>query len=272
MNSKEDTKFKNNPYNFTNRHIDESDVVNIMKSLNINDFKPDNINFYKTAFIHKSYCKLKDYEEYEYPGPPCLPLQDISYETMEFLGDAILGSVVSAYLYRRFYETHKQNEGFLTKIKIRIICGENLCQLSKDLSFGKHIVMSKHVDDKCSGRMNSNILEDVFEAFIGALYLDGNYAVAEKFIIQVVEKYVDFTEILMIDNNYKDQITRYFQRIGGPDATKPLYKHSKSDETGLFLCELHHDGKLLLTGEGISKKKSEQDVSKKALIHFNVIT
>jgi ribonuclease-3 len=272
MHSKEETKFKNNPYHFTNRHIDESDVVNIMKSLNINNFKLNNLDFYKTAFIHKSYCKLKDYEEYEYPGAPCMPLQDTSYETMEFLGDAILGSVVSAYLYRRFYEIHKQNEGFLTKIKIRIICGENLCKLSKDLSFGKHIVMSKHVDEACSGRMNSNILEDVFEAFIGAIYLDTDYSVVEKFIIQVIEKYVDFTEIIMIDNNYKDQISRYFQRIGGTDVKKPIYKHSKSEETGLFKCELYHNEKLLLSGEGISKKKSEQDVSKKALIYFNVIT
>ena len=272
MHSKEETKFKNNPYHFTNRHIDESDVVNIMKSLNINNFKLNNLDFYKTAFIHKSYCKLKDYEEYEYPGAPCMPLQDTSYETMEFLGDAILGSVVSAYLYRRFYEIHKQNEGFLTKIKIRIICGENLCKLSKDLSFGKHIVMSKHVDEACSGRENSNILEDVFEAYIGAIYLDLGYLVAENFIIQVIEKYVDFTEIIMIDNNYKDQISRYFQRIGGPNVKKPIYKHSKSDETGLFICELYHNEKLLLSGEGISKKKSEQDVSKKALIYFNVIT
>ena len=100
--------------------------------------------------------------------------------------------------------------------------------------------------------------------------MDNNYSVVEDFIIKVVEKYFDFTEILMIDNNYKDQISRYFQRIGGDSKT--VYKHSKSDETGLFICELYHKGKLLITGEGISKKKSEQDVSKKALIHFNVIT
>ena len=270
MHSKEETKFKNNPYHVTNRHIDEPDVVNIMKSLNINNFKLVNLDFYRTAFIHKSYCKLKDYEEYEYPGAPCMPLQDTSYETMEFLGDAILGSVVSAYLYKRFFEIHKQNEGFLTKIKIRIICGENLCKLSKDLSFGKHIVMSKHVDEACSGRMNSNILEDVFEAFIGALYLDAGYSVVENFIIQVIEKHVDFTEIIMIDNNYKDQISRYFQRIYD-DGSRPIYKHNKSED-GTFYCELYHKDKLLITGEGNSKKKSEQDVSRKGLIYFNVIT
>ena len=108
MLKKEDTKFKANPYNFNNNLISSNDITNIMNSLNINDFKPNNLDLYQTSFIHKSYCKLKDYEEYEYPGAPCLPLQEKSYETMEFLGDAILGSVVSSYLYQRFCNIHKQ--------------------------------------------------------------------------------------------------------------------------------------------------------------------
>ena len=112
MNHKEDTKFKANPYNSNNVLISEQQVTNIMKSLNITDFKLINLDFYRTAFTHKSYCKLKDYDEYDCPDGNCLPLQDISYETMEFLGDAILGSVVSAYLYERFYKLHNQNEGF----------------------------------------------------------------------------------------------------------------------------------------------------------------
>ena len=271
MLKKEDTKFKADPYNFNNNLISSNDITNIMNSLNINDFKPNNLDLYQTSFIHKSYCKLKDYEEYEYPGAPCLPLQEKSYETMEFLGDAILGSVVSSYLYQRFYNIHKQDEGFLTKLKIRIICGENLCELSKHLLFQKHIVLSKHIEEKCSGRNNSNILEDVFEAFIGAIYLDSDYSTAERFIIRVIETYVDFTEFLLIDTNYKDQISRYFQRIYN-DGSRPIYKHTKVEEDGKFYCELYHKDKLLITGEGNSKKKSEQAVSKKALIYFNVIT
>lgn len=269
MIQKEDTKFKANPYNFNNILISNEQIINIMRSLNIIDFQLTNLNLYRTAFIHKSYCKLKDYEEYDYPGEPCIPLQDISYETMEFLGDAILGSVVSSYLYERFYKIHNQNEGFLTKLKIRIICGENLCNLSKHLQFQKYILISKHIEDNCEGRENNNILEDVFEAFIGAIYLDVGYSVAEKFIIQVIEKFVDFTDVLLTDTNYKDQISRYFQRNFN-DGSKPIYKHIKTDN--IFYCELYHKDKLLIKGEGISKKKSEQDVSKKALVYFNVLT
>lgn len=266
-----DSKFKANPYNSNNNYITENVIINIMKSLNINDFTFNNLDFYKTAFVHKSYCKLKDYEEYEYPGAPYLELQGESYEKLEFLGDAILGSIVSSYLYKRFYEIHGQNEGFLTKLKIRIICGENLCKLSKHLSFSNHLILSKHVEISCQGKENDNILEDVFESFIGALYLDHGYDMCENFVVKVIEKFVDFTDILMNDNNYKDQISRYFQRICD-DNQKPIYKHSKSEDSGLFICELYHKNKLISKGEGVSKKKSEQNASKGALILYNVIT
>ena len=188
---------------------------------------------------------------------------------MEFLGDAILGSVVSSYLYERYYDIHKQNEGFLTKLKIRIICGENLCKLSRNLKFQKHLILSKHIEENCNGRENDNILEDVFEAFIGAIFLDSGYEKAKEFIIRVIEKYVDFTDILLTDTNYKDQISRYFQKVY-EDGTRPTYKHIK--ENDIFYCELYAKDKLIIKGQGVSKKKSEQDVSQKALIYFNVLT
>ena len=90
-----DNKFRADPYNFNNKLITEKDIINIMHKININDFRTSNIQQYETAFIHKSYCKMVEYNEYEYPDG-CLPLQDKSYETIEFLGDAILGSIVSS--------------------------------------------------------------------------------------------------------------------------------------------------------------------------------
>tara|TARA_B100000902_G_C27313783_1_gene919999 strand:- start:3305 stop:4105 length:801 start_codon:yes stop_codon:yes gene_type:complete len=263
------SKFKANPYNLNNHLITSKDVINIMKTLNINDYTIHNLELYQMAFVHNSYCRLKDYEEYEYPNTKYLPLQDKSYETIEFLGDAILGSVVTSYIYDRFHVIHGQKEGFLTKLKIRLVCGENLARLSKDLKFQKYLILSKHIDEKCSGRENTNILEDVFEAFLGAIYLDNGYEMTRNFIIQVIEKYVDFTNILLTDTNYKDQICRYFQQIDKSEF-RPSYKHRKEDNK--FYCELFYKDKLIMKGEGVSKKKSEQDVSKKALIHFNVIS
>ena len=83
---------------------------------------------------------------------------------MEFLGDSILGSVISSYLYERFHSIHKQNEGFLTKLKIRLVCGVNLTQLSKCLKLQKFLIISDQIEKSSQGRQNDNILEDVFEA------------------------------------------------------------------------------------------------------------
>lgn len=260
--------FKKNPYNVNNRLITESDIINIMKSLNINDFKINNIVLYQTSFIHKSYCRLPEYSEFEYPGAPCLPLQEKSYETMEFLGDSILGSVVSSYIYNRFYEIHNQNEGFLTKLKIRIVCGETLSKLSSDLKLQEHLVISRYQEEQCSGRRNLNMLEDVFESLIGAIYLDHGYQVTSDFIIRVIERYIDFTDILLIDNNYKDQISRYFQQVF---HVYPKYENVKNEDDK-FICRLYNGDQLIIEGEGKSKKKAEQDASKNALVHFNVIT
>ena len=266
-------KFKKVAYNLNNHLITEDDIINIMKTLNINDFKINNLSYYQTSFIHKSYCMLSEYEDFDYPGAPCLPLQEKSYETMEFLGDSILGSIVSSYIYKRFYEIHNQNEGFLTKLKIRIVCGDNLCKFSKNLNFQKHLILSKYQEDQCSGRNNLNMLEDVFESFIGAIFLDHDYNIAEKFIINVIEKYFDFTEILMTDNNYKDQISRYFQNNF---KVHPKYHTEKVGESNNFTCKIYRieDGReiYVCSGIGESKKKSEQDASKKALVHFNVLT
>ena len=87
-------KFKANPYNPSNKLILSDDIINIMKTLNINDFKINNLSLYQTAFVHKSYCPMVDYKDFTNDNNN-LPLQNTSYETMEFLGDSILSSSVS---------------------------------------------------------------------------------------------------------------------------------------------------------------------------------
>jgi ribonuclease III len=260
-------KFHSNPYNSQNKLLTSQDVQTIMNNLSISNFKVNNLSFYQTAFVHKSYCPMKEYEAYEKPSDNTLHLQEKSYEAMEFLGDSILESVVSSYLYERFHCIHNQNEGFLTKLKIRIVCGVNLTLLSKYLQFQKHIIISKQIEDSTQGRNNNNILEDVFEAFIGALFLDNSYDIAKQFIISVIETYVDFTLILMSDNNYKDQLSRYFQKNF---KEYPIYKHTKKDNR--IFCEVIKGGKTISVGCGESKKKSEQNASHKALCFYNVLT
>ena len=260
---------KTNPYNQNNKLITQNDIVNIMETLNINDFKVNNILLYKTSFVHKSYCK-ELYEDTNFNNiDDSLELQESSYETMEFLGDSILGSIVSNYLYERFYLIYDQNEGFLTYLKNRIVCGESLSELSRKLGLNKFVIISKHIEDNCNGRNNSNILEDVFEALIGAIILDNNYDITKDILLKIIEKYVDFTDIIIKNNNYKEQIIKYLQH-NFKENPKYIVKEDEHDDK-LYYCDLIFKDKIISRGEGKSKKKAQQDASKNSLIHYNVL-
>ena len=266
----EDLKFKANPYNTNNILIKQDDILNIMKSLNIHDFNFNNLSLYQRAFIHKSYTKLKDYEEFSNDSKS-IELFDISYEVLEFVGDAFLGNIIANYLYQRYFHNHNMDEGFMTKLKIRFVCGEQLAYLSKCLGFDKYMIISKHIEDNCDGRINSNILEDIFEAFLGALYEDTqDFKLVEKFIVNVIEKYIDFSDIILHDNNYKDQILRYFQHNY---KIYPTYKTEKNEsEDNKYECKLYKGEEYITSGYGNSKKKAEQDASKRALIKYHVLS
>ena len=264
----EETKFKANPYNTNNVLLKQDDILNIMKSLNIHDFKYNNLSLYQRAFVHKSYTKLKDYAEFT-NNDQSLELFDISYETLEFVGDAFLGNIIANYLYHRYFHNHKMDEGFLTKLKIRFVCGEQLAYLSKCIGLDKYMIISKHIEENCEGRKNSNILEDTLEAFLGAIYEDTkDFKLVEKFIIHLIEKYVDFSETILHDNNFKDQVLRYFQHNY---RVCPTYK-SKKNEYNKYECKLYKEDEYIVTGYGVSKKKSEQDASKRALIKYHVLS
>ena len=166
---------------------------------------------------------------------------------------------------------HFKDEGFLTKLKIRLVCGEQLAHLSKCLDFQEYMIISKHIEDNCNGRENEHILEDVFEAFIGALYCDSrDYRLIEKFIITVIQNYIDISDLIQNDNNYKDQILRYFQKNF---SIQPKYETIKKEDTNNFISFITlPDENKRIEGLGNTKKKAEQNVAKNALIHYRVIS
>ena len=261
------SKFKADPYNPSNKLISIQDVIHIMKQVNMNNFKPKNISFYQEAFIHKSYNFLSDYKEFTKPDN-CLELQEKSYETLEFLGDSLLGCMTAEYLFKRF---EGEDEGFFTKIKTRIVNGEQLCYLATQLGMNKHVIISKHIEENCSGRSNQHILEDVLEAFIGALYLDcEDYTIIRDFIFNLIEEFLDLPEIILKDTNFKDQILRYFQHNF---KVYPTYHHiAKLEDEEEFKCEILKEDEVICIGSGKTKKKAEQNASYNALVHFNVLT
>jgi len=260
------TKFKSDPYNVKNRLITSTDVIDILSQVNINDIQITNLSLFQRAFNHKSYCIMKDYEEYTKP-PECIELQEINYETLEFLGDAFLDVIVAEYLYKRYSD---QNEGFLTKIKTRLVNGEQLSYYTNCLKMNHLVLLSKHVEENCEGRKNIHILEDIFEAFIGALYLDTNdFLKVKEFVIRVIEKYVDFPELIMRDTNYKEQVLKYFQHNY---SCNPTYEHIECDDNEIFKCKILHQSCMIAIGEGKTKKKAEQDAAYRALVIGNVLS
>ena len=152
---------RQNPHN---KLITAKDLQDVFLSLGM-DLKVNNIEIYRKAFVHRSYLKHKCKEPFE---EDCIPLQDDCNESYEFLGDTILNSVVGSYLYERF---PFENEGFLTKTRTKMVRGVTLGEISKRLNFGKWVIISQHVQAE-NGRENLRILEDLFESFIGAIYLD----------------------------------------------------------------------------------------------------
>ena len=146
----EDDELIFDPYNPNNKEITEEEVCAILKSYGVPD-KVHNINLYKRAFIHKSYCKRPQIENamnnitlVDKPDD-CMPLKTKSNERLEFLGDGVLECITKYYLYRRF---PKENEGFMTEKKIALVKNEAIGKLAYEMRLHKFYIMSKHAGEK----------------------------------------------------------------------------------------------------------------------------
>jgi ribonuclease-3 len=211
-----------------------------------------------------------------------LPLQNDSNEVLEWLGDGIIQSVVAIYLFKRYKE---QREGFLTKIRSKLVKTDSLAKLATYLNFDKFLIMSKHIEIVCYGRKNSRILEDCFEAFIGSMMIDfGNkdesegFKICSQFIINLIEQNIDMTELILNDDNFKDQLMRYYQKKYG-GTYLPKYEQKtiimSTNDNGIQNKKFHmivKDNENNIIGEGIakSKKEAEQKAAKAALMYFGI--
>jgi len=172
-----------NPYNDQNVEITLSEVQSILQTYGIPTPTVFNMQLYKRAFIHKSYTKrpladnLRENITIAEKPENCMPLKTKSNERLEFLGDGVLECVTKYILYRRF---PKENEGFMTEKKIAIVKNETIGRIAYEMGLHKWLVISKHAEEKHT-RTNLKKLGCLFEAFIGALFLDDNY----KNILQV---------------------------------------------------------------------------------------
>ena len=290
-NKTQEVKTEELPYNPSNFLLSENDLRELFDKNGLSGVPFHNINLYRNAFVHRSYCTMKndDFETGNERCPDnCLPLQEMSYERLEFLGDAILGMIVARYLYDRYPDQH---EGFLSKLRTKIVNGKMLGHLARIVGFPRFAILSKQIEDG-SGRTNYKIMEDIFEAFIGAIYMDfqqitdeirlpvsinlpdgpltgAGYYVAEQWIIHILESNLDFAELIQSKTNYKDMLVRFMQH-SFQDAPKfceigVTVRNSKK----LFeYCVKNKSGTVLAKATGESKKDAENLAAKNALIHY----
>lgn len=214
------------PFNSKNREINVNDILAIFRKYNLPYRKIHNLAIYKRAFVHRSYTKRPDYENklnnivIEQCPSGCIPLKTKSNERLEFLGDGVLECVAKFCLYERF---PKEDEGFMTQKKIAIVKNEHIGKLAYDIGLHEFFIISKHAEEK-NTRTNIKKLGCLFEAFIGAIFLDFNktplddtenwfkdvfkcgpgFQMAQMFIERVFEKHIDWVSLLKDDDNYKN--------------------------------------------------------------------
>ena len=252
-----------NPYNNKNVEITQKEVESILKSYGLPG-TVYNLKLYQRAFVHKSYTKRPRLEnmvqniELAVQPANCVPLRQKSNERLEFLGDGILEAITKYYLYRRF---PKENEGFMTEKKISLVKNEAIGKLAYDMNLNKWLLLSNHAEEKKS-RTNLKKLGCLFEAFLAALFLDYNkiaikdedkwfdhlfvcgpgFQMAQIFLENVYERHVNWTELIVNDDNYKNRLQVKVQK---EFKTTPMYIERDYDQDtgyhmGVYLCLGHN--------------------------------
>lgn len=228
------------------RTKEDEQLFNELKQLL--NFSPRKLSKYKKAFTHSS-LQLTDTK-----GNP------VNYERLEFLGDSILGSVIAAYLYKK---VPSGTEGYLTKMRSKIVSREHLNELGKDLNLIRFV--QSNVDETNVG---DNIHGNIFEALIGAIYLDKGYNACQRFIYEnVIDPYVDIERLEGKITSYKGLIIEWCQK------QKKKYKFDTYEDSGNetvkhFSVKVSIDGEQVAKGRATSKKKAEEQASKRVYYTF----
>ena len=210
--------------------------------------KIKDLTFYQKAFTHKS--SIKEYEH----------LTD-SFETLEFMGDSVLGFIITKFL----FDLHEEKqEGFLTKARTKLVRSETLADIALKLGLNELVIMDEK-GMRNGWNNNPKILEDVFEALVGAIYMDLGLLHTREFVLRIYKnpKYVNLNSI-MIDDNYKDHLMRYCQIMTLPLPEYRVHAH----EDGVFFIDAYINNEYAARGYAKSKKQAEQNA---AMIFFQVL-
>jgi ribonuclease III len=207
---------------------------------------------YSRAFMHKSLIKESN------------GLITESYERIEFMGDAVINFIVTRYLFEKYPD---KDEGFLTRIRTKVVSGKCLSKLALKLGLQDYIQMNEKAMQN-SWNLNDRILEDVFESLMGCIYMDLGLAVARDFLVRTIETHVDFHETER-DDNFKDILMRFTQARG---VALPVYACHETMVEGKKQFEIRCivDGKSCGYGRNKNKKQAEQNAAYQSLLYFGI--
>jgi ribonuclease-3 len=213
---------------------------------NLLGFVPGNLSLYRLAFRHKSVAQSikKGVKN--------------SNERLEFLGDAVLGSVVAEVLFKLY---PYKDEGFLTELRSKIVSRVNLNQLARKLGLDDLI----EYDNRMVGSARQgSLMGDAFEALIGAVYLDKGYEFTKSFLInRIIKSHIDIHTLEQTETNFKSKLIEWCQRHG-KDVTFELGQNQDGESNKLFTIQVQIDGEVMGLGKEFSKKNAEKLAAEKA--------
>lgn len=208
------------------------------------NIKPKDITLYKTAFSHSSYAN-------EHKAKT-------DYERLEFLGDAVLDLVIADYL----YNNKTEKEGEMTKVRASYVCENALSEYSTSLGLNKYIKVG-HGEEKEGGQYKKAIVADIFEAFIGAIYVDLGYSTARKVVLNIIVPYIEDPNVVFF-SDYKSALQEYVQTVQ-KSLTYNLIKEEGPAHEKKFTVDVTIDNIVYGIGIGNTKKEAEQEAAKNAL-------
>lgn len=210
-------------------------------------FTPARLHLFKTAFYHKSMTN-------ETPGKP-------TNERLEYLGDAILSTIVAEYLFKKY---PNKDEGFLTKMRSKIVKRQTLNEVADNM--GLDVILS----DYSLGKMSSAMLGNALEALVGAIYIEFGYEKTKKYVIKnILMRYLNMNELETKDDNHKSQLLEWCQKHGKDIQFTTLTKF-KVDKRDCFKVAVVIDGIEMATADDFNKKSAEQTAAQKTIEKMNI--
>lgn len=224
-----------------NHSADEDELMVFLS--HILGFTPSNIEIYKEAFVHRS-AQVKDENG-----------KDVNFERLEFLGDAVLGLIIAVFIYE---QAPDKQEGYLTKMRSKMVSRSQLNEIGKELK------LAKRLHPGGNPNLGEDINGDLVEALIGAIYLDKGFDFCANFIFKrIIDNHIDIQKLEKTISSYKSLILEWAQKTKNK-ITFNTFEEDNAEDLIVFVSVVRLNEKVVAKGRGTSKKKAEENASKRA--------